>query len=722
MFRSLLLLSAALSALACTPALAQINDQSTPSNSGPSIETVTVTARKLDEARNGIQTQTGASTYTITAQDIDAAPGGANNQLNSVILQAPSVAQDSFGQLHIRGEHNALQYRLNGVILPEGISVFGQTLDPRLASSVKLIDGALPAEYGLITGAIVDLQTKSGMFDTGGDVSIYGGSHGTIEPSFDYGGNSGNFNYFVSGDYIQDNLGIESPTGASNPIHDRTSQYHGFAYLEDILDSNSRVTAILGISHDDFQIPDNPGQTPSYTVNGNSDFNSSNLNERQREITQYAIISYLHSAGSFDFQISGFGRYSSLDFAPDILGDLEFNGIAQSALKKDTAFGVQAEGAWHVGDSHTIRGGIIAQTEHATSNTNSQVLPADCTGAGTQIDPHSCVQEPSSAPGYDTPITILDNGTKTQNTLSAYVQDEWKIVPALTLNYGLRYDQYSAYSHEDQLSPRINAVWIPIDGTTFHAGYSRFFTPPPFENIASESVVKFVGTTASPAIALDNVSKAERANYFDVGAEQKLMEGFMLGVDSYYKLSRNLIDEGQFGAPIILTPFNYKRGKQYGVEFTANYTVENFTAYANAGLEHAIGEDIVSSQFSFDPSDLAYIEDHYIHLDHEQYLSMSGGASYNWYGTRVSADLIYGSGLRKDGAVPNGLHVPGYTVVNFGVSHDFDLGSAGDLTARVDLINAFDEKYEIRDGTGIGVGAPQWGARRGLFFGLSKSL
>jgi len=61
MFRSLLLLGAATSALLSTPAFAQ---QST--------ESVTVTAEKLAAARNAIQTQTGASTYTITAKDIQA--------------------------------------------------------------------------------------------------------------------------------------------------------------------------------------------------------------------------------------------------------------------------------------------------------------------------------------------------------------------------------------------------------------------------------------------------------------------------------------------------------------------------------------------------------------------------------------------------------------------------------------------------------------------------
>src|SRR6202000_3351524 len=110
--------------------------------------------------------------------------------------------------------------------------------------------------------------------------------------------------------------------------------------------------------------------------------------------------------------------------------------------------------------------------------------------------------------------TILDNGAKTQNTFSVYLQDEWKVFDTLTINYGLRYDQYKAYSSEDQLTPRVNIVWQPSDGTTLHAGYSRFFTPPPFENIAAPSVTKFLNTTASPAITQDDVTKAERANYF----------------------------------------------------------------------------------------------------------------------------------------------------------------------------------------------------------------
>lgn len=708
------------SALAC---LALCHTVAARAQQASTIETVTVTA-SLNRARNNIETQLGASSYHISAADIENAPGGANTLMNQVILQAPGVAQDSFGQMHIRGDHNGLQYRLNGVILPEGISVFGQTLDPRIISSVQLITGALPAEYGLRTAGIVDITTRSGALEPGGQVSIYGGSHGTIQPSFDYGGSSGHVSYFVSGDFMRNTLGIESPDGSGNPIHDTTTQYHAFGYVDDILDSNSRVTFVAGTSNDYFQIPDTPGLSPQrgLTVNGQTDYPSARLREIQREVTHFGFVTYQHSQGKLDFEISGLLRYSSLNFSPDRIGDLLYDGIAQKAIKRDMAYGLQADGSYYVNDAHTIRGGILIQADHTTSHTSSLVLPADCTGTGTLSAPFHCTPLPASNPTYDMPLTIADNGAKTGWTYSIYLQDEWKPLSQLTINYGLRFDHYSAFSSGSQFSPRVNVVWTPLDGTTLHAGYARYFSPPPFELVGSEQVSKFLNTTASPADSLNATPVAERADYFDVGASRKIDDNLTLGVDSYYKISRNLVDEGQFGAPIILTPFNYAKGKVYGIEFTGNYQKDGFAAYGNLAFGHAVGKDIVSSQFQIKPADLVYIAGHYIHLDHDQALTASGGISYSWAGTRLSLDMLYGSGLRKNGATPNGAHVPGYTQVNFGATHTFGDGALNGVTVRLDVLNLFNEKYLIRDGTGVGVGAPQYGPRRGVFVGLSKAF
>jgi len=705
------------------------------------VETVTITAQKLAEARVGIQTQLGASTYTITSDDIQAAPGGDNTLLNQVILQAPGVAQDSFGQLHIRGEHNGLQFRLNGIIIPEGISVFGQTLDPRLADSVQLITGALPAEYGDRTAGIIDIKTKSGLFNPGGEISMYGGSHSELAPSFSYGGSSGNFNYLVSGDYLTNTLGIESPDGKSDPSHDRTKQWHGFAYLQDILDEHSSITAVLGTSNDMFQIPNSTGLQPSgldgivglgpqdsgsgdfvLQANGHTTFPSVQLDERQREITHYAILSYLHSRGAFDYQVSMFGRYSSLNFTPGgNVGDILYDGLAQTAYKRDEAYGLQTEGAYHLGDTHTIRFGAVYQADDLVSNTSSMVLP---TAPGSLANPNPnplCTDPANTCQTSDVPVNIVDNGTKHAWSYGLYIQDEWKILPTVTINYGLRYDQFQAFDAESQLSPRVNVVWTPWDTTTIHVGYSRYFSPPPTELVATTDIALFDNTTAA-GDHTDTTPKAERADYYDAGINQKLSDALSVGLDSFYKASHNLIDEGQFGAPIILTPFNYRIGRQYGIEFTGTYDSGNFSSYINAAYERADGKDIVSSEFQFNPDDLAYIAANYIPLDHQQIVTISGGASYKWDGMVFSADLLYGSGLRKDGATPNGDHVPGYTQVNVGVSKKFSIADSKGYTVRFDVINVFDDKYEIRDGTGVGVGAPQFGPRRGFFVGLSKGL
>ena len=91
------------------------------SESGVSLD-LDVVARQLDIARSEIQPSLGATVYDFSRQAIETQPQGDNQPLNRLLLQAPGVTQDSFGQLHVRNDHANLQFRLNGVQLPEGIS------------------------------------------------------------------------------------------------------------------------------------------------------------------------------------------------------------------------------------------------------------------------------------------------------------------------------------------------------------------------------------------------------------------------------------------------------------------------------------------------------------------------------------------------------------------------------------------------------------------------
>ena len=233
-------------------ALAQTNNVSvagTPASGGSTNVTqlgnITVIG-KLNQARDQIIPDLGATAHTFSEEQIDTLSQGANAPFNQIILRAPGVAQDSAvnGDLHVRGEHANLQYRINDVLLPEGITGFGLELDPRFVDSMQLITGSLPAAYGFRTAGVVDIHTKSGAFENGGEAEMYGGSYDTLRPSFEYGGTQGKWDYFLDGSFEQNSLGIENPTPSKNAIHDDTDQYKSFLYASRILSDTSRVTVM----------------------------------------------------------------------------------------------------------------------------------------------------------------------------------------------------------------------------------------------------------------------------------------------------------------------------------------------------------------------------------------------------------------------------------------------------------------------------------------------
>jgi outer membrane receptor protein involved in Fe transport len=439
------------------------------------------------------------------------------------------------------------------------------------------------------------------------------------------------------------------------------------------------------------------------------------LNERQQEFNQFNVVAYQKSADGFDYQLSYFNRYSQLHFIPDTVGDLVFNGVASDVYRQSVVNGIQEDTSWRIGFAHTLRFGFSASAERSLVNNASVVLPL-----ANPADP--------TAGTIDAPFSVFDSSSKTGWLLGSYLQDEWKINNQLTLNAGLRFDQMYQYVDANQLSPRVSLTWKPYDGTTFHAGYARNFTPPQQviaapTNLALVSPPAVPANTQTPQVSANSPVLPERSNVFDVGVVQQIhpVPGLEVGVDGYYKVARDLLDDGQFGQAYVLDGFNYERGKNMGVELKSTYTNGNLRIYGNLAWATQVGTNIVSNQFLFAADELAYIAGHYVFTDHAQQLTASAGASYLWNGTRFSASMIYGSGLRSGFA--NTDHLPAYTQVNLGISHEYLVpGWTKPTTLRFDVVNLFDSIYEIRDGSGIGVFAPQYGPRRGFFVGISQKL
>ena len=85
----------------------------------------------FDQGRSNLYTTIGTTSSTQTHATIDALPQGTNATVEKVLLQAPGVSQDSAanGLLHVRNDHANVQFRINGVMLPDGVTGFGSILD-----------------------------------------------------------------------------------------------------------------------------------------------------------------------------------------------------------------------------------------------------------------------------------------------------------------------------------------------------------------------------------------------------------------------------------------------------------------------------------------------------------------------------------------------------------------------------------------------------------------
>jgi hypothetical protein len=662
----------------------------------------------MDRARDeNLLPKLGTTRYSIDQQDLQTLPQGENTPLDKVVLQIPGVSYDSAisnPDFHVRNEYANVQYRINGIQLPDGVSALGPVLGTDFVGSMSLIDGTLPAQYGLRTAGVVDITTKS-EFEPGGSLDIYGGTWATVSPGVEYGGSVDATQYFLSGRYLQSNQGLENAMPTQDPIHDHTSQGRFFGYGSSLLDDSDRLTYMAGAWVGHFQIPNVVGEEPLGDY-GPSTLSSADIDENEKDRFFFALVALQTHHDDLDTQFSVYTRYASINYMPDVYYDLAFNDVAANVVRKSLLNGLQFDAAYSLGDAHIVRVGFAASIEHTQVYDIATVLPV--TPDGTVLP---------------TPLTINDYTQKTGWNAGIYAQDEWRIRTNLTLNTGVRFDQLNQFVSAHQASPRIVLVYEPVAATTLHAGVSRYFTPPMQAQATPNNLALFQNTTQQQAIPLDDPVRPERATYVDIGVEQKVTRAFTAGADVYYKHGTDMLDDGTFGNAVVLSQFNYALGFSKGAEFKLNYQYQGLRIYGNYAHEITKAKDVVSNQYLIgDPVELAYMASNYTYASDAQTNTASAGASYRWGAMFVTLDGIYGSGLRAGFA--NEQHSPNYTQLNAAVGRIFYPWQGGykPLTVRLSAINLFDRVYLLRAATGVGEFAPQYGPRRGIFGELTQQF
>ena len=671
-------------------------------------EPVVVTGSELEESRLQISLEAGTSTYTITDEQINTIAQGENTSFNKVLTRVPGVSDDTYGAIHFRNEDPYYRYYINGTLLPSGINGFSQDIFTRSVASLTVMVGALSAQYPEGNYGLVDIRTKTGESLSGGTATFYGGSYTTLQPSFSFGSFSQGTDVYFSGSYLHNALGLENPTSQTSAIHDDTDQYRAVAYLSHQFQNSGRLSLFFSAAYQDYEIPNTPDQMPGFDFSQTNladvNINSSKLNETQNEQTYWGIIAYQQTVGDFSFQLSQVNRWSTVTFNPDISGDLFFNGVAARVHEFIMTTGIQADVSYQWGDAHVVRAGLVADTQRAGANNNSFVYAID----------------PVTGNAVGNPIEIDDEHSKRAYDYGVYLQDQWQFSEKLTLNYGLRFEGVQAYTRANALCPRLNIVYQLDKDTALHAGYARYFDPPQLLNVSPGAVRRFDGTTNASDQDTNDPVKVEKSHYFDTGIDREITRGFKVGLDAYYKIAKDQIDDGQFGAANISSPYNYREASMYGAELSADYVRGPLSAFLNFSVSDSWGKGIVSSQFEFDADELAAINKESVRFDQQQFYMASAGIAYRWMDSVFHLDALYGDGIRA--GFINKSKLQPYYPVNLGVEHHFKLHSAGDFAIRFDVTNLFDQVYILNDGTGIGEGAVKYGHRRALYGGISYSF
>lgn len=672
-----------------------------------------------------IHYRASSETYAVSRTDIEALPRGNNNELHDVLLTIPSATYGALKQVHIRQDHANVQFRIDGVPIPDTVSsTFSDVISPRAWERADIILGGMEAQYGNKTAAVLDITTKSGTQPSFGSVQMMGGSNRTINPSVEYGGTIGEkVRVYFFNSHMATNRGIEPPTLGHSVFHGQSERNQTFFRGDYQADNKNSLSLVVLNSVAKYQIPTQPGveQDPSGLVlpllqirrPGFSPVASQFVDENQRENNQYAHLVWRHDVNAQNFfNLSTYVRHTRATFRTDpynVLAYTQDPAAPFSTADQDRmaySIGLRFDHSYVPNAQHLIKVGFQLDRTQAVNKTGLFVFNRDGT-TGDPVGDLRSLRADNRVIGYRQEF---------------WVQDQWSPNDQWTFNLGVRGDLVQYLVTEGQLSPRIGVTYKADQSNVFHVFYGRQFTPPNLEAI-SFAKLGVLGTTAQPDNLTNNSVRAERAHYVEVGSYHALTAWATLELTGYYKFARYLSDAGQFGTTPLLNYFAFDRGWSRGVDAALKLRVmDNLTARGNVGWGQCKGYGLHSGHVLLEQKEIDDINSKGgVFCDHTQMLTSSAVVNYRFLErTTLTGQLLYGSGLRTadEGAKTNSTHVPSYTIYNLSLTHTIPLPWHGQaLLLGFDVINLLDQKYVINAGEGsIGLGVAHAGMPRSFFF------
>jgi hypothetical protein len=575
----------------------------TVSSSVPVVVTLSV---EMTEERTTVE-------VTASAALVDAAPGAHTDVDSAAFLKLPlsdaaaglssiinkstgGTASDANGFFHPLGDHAQVSFVIDGQPINDQQSkIFSSQLPPNAVQSMELITGAPDAQYGDKSSLVVNATTKSGLGSRpSGTFETYWASFGTWGENATFGSGSPTIGNFVALNSVRTGHFLDSPEFL--PFHDIGNNGTIFDRFDYQTGRDSLHVNLFAVRNW-FQVPNSYDQLSQ--------------DQKQRVLTWNVAPGYQHLFGTATLlTINLFARRDQVNYygSRDPFRDTP---ATESQTRFLTNLGGKADMAIARGHHNLKFGSQVQQTRLAENFqlgiTDPSFNPVCLDNAGdplalpavtspTQRDAVNASYKPNPEllPGlvpYD--LTrggsyFLFHGAGTVSQYAVYGVDDIRL-KHLTINIGLRDDQYNGLVTRNGIQPRLGISYTLGADTVFRAAYSRTFETPFNENLLLSSATGTGGLAQSVFGAKASIPiQPGFRNQFNTGLEQKLGPHLLFDADYFWKYTHNGYDfDVLFNTPITF-PIAWHNSKINGVTGRLSTTnFHGFQAYLTFGHTQA---------------------------------------------------------------------------------------------------------------------------------------